>query len=51
MESQGRWNVNIMADFCWTLMRDIPEENRTEKRNQLHTAVVEKRIRQMRRTK
>jgi len=19
---QGRWNVNMMADYCWTLRRD-----------------------------
>ena len=22
---QGRWDSNTMADFCWALMRDIPE--------------------------
>jgi hypothetical protein len=24
-EYQGRWNVNIMGDYCWTLYREIPE--------------------------
>lgn len=22
---QGRWDSNMMADYCWSLMRDIPE--------------------------
>jgi hypothetical protein len=22
---QGRWNVNVMGDYCWTIHRDIPE--------------------------
>lgn len=22
---QGRWNVNMMADYCWSLKRDIPD--------------------------
>src|SRR6218665_486039 len=22
---QGRWDSNLMADYCWALMRDIPE--------------------------
>ena len=21
---QGRWNCNMMADYCWSLMRDVP---------------------------
>ena len=21
---QGRWNCNMMADYCWGLMRDVP---------------------------
>ena len=21
---QGRWNCNMMADYCWSLMRDAP---------------------------
>lgn len=23
---QGRWNVNMMADYCWSLTRDITED-------------------------
>ena len=22
---QGRWDSNMMADYCWALMRDFPE--------------------------
>jgi hypothetical protein len=22
---QGRWNVNLMGDYCWTLHRENPE--------------------------
>jgi len=22
---QGRWDVNMMADFCWTMKRDTPK--------------------------
>jgi hypothetical protein len=25
---QGRWNVNVMGDYCWTLHREIPETTR-----------------------
>ena len=21
---QGRWNINMMADYCWSLKRDMP---------------------------
>ena len=21
---QGRWNINMLADYCWCLKRDIP---------------------------
>jgi hypothetical protein len=28
---QGRWSVNMMGDYCWTLHREIPETSR--KRN------------------
>ena len=23
---QGQWNCNMMADYCWSLMRDVPYE-------------------------
>src|SRR5678815_125408 len=22
---QGKWDINMMADYCWSLMRDIPD--------------------------
>jgi hypothetical protein len=25
---QGRWNVKMMGDYCWTLHREIPETSR-----------------------
>ncbi|XP_077117201.1 uncharacterized protein LOC143773722 [Ranitomeya variabilis] len=24
---QGKWNASMLADYCWTLIRDVPEEN------------------------
>lgn len=51
MESryQGNWSVNMMADFCWTLKREVPEENRKRKRNPLHRSFEDKRVRYKRR--
>lgn len=40
---QGRWDENMMADFCWMLKRDMPKENR--KRKSLHRSFDEKRTR------
>ena len=25
---QGRWDENIMADYCWILKRDLPQNKR-----------------------
>jgi hypothetical protein len=30
---QGRWNVNMMGDYCWTLHREIPEISHKRKNN------------------
>jgi hypothetical protein len=30
---QGRWNVNMMGDYCWTLHREIPETSHNRKSN------------------
>jgi hypothetical protein len=30
---QGRWNVNMMGDCCWTLHRGIPETSHKRKSN------------------
>ena len=24
---QGRWDVSMMADYCWTLLRDRPDQD------------------------
>ena len=24
---QGRWTSSMLADYCWTLKRDVPEAN------------------------
>jgi hypothetical protein len=29
---QGRWNVNMTGDWCWTLHREIPETSHGGKR-------------------
>jgi histidinol dehydrogenase len=28
---QGRWNVNMMSDYCWTLHHKIPETSHKRK--------------------
>jgi hypothetical protein len=28
---QGRWNVNMMGGYCWTLHREIPETSHKRK--------------------
>ena len=30
---QGQWNVNMLADYCWTIIRDLPDSNHTRKSN------------------
>jgi hypothetical protein len=30
---QGRWNVNMMGDYCWALHCDIPETSHNRKSN------------------
>jgi hypothetical protein len=30
---QGRWNVNMIGDCCWTLHREIPETSHKRKSN------------------
>lgn len=42
---QGRWDVNMMADFCWMLKRDTKKEDRKRKQNLLHRSFDEKRTR------
>ena len=44
---QGRWNKNMLADYCWMLKRDIPEASgsRKNKRAPLRRSFENKRVR------
>lgn len=42
---QGRWDVSMMADYCWTLKRDCKPTERKRKRLPLHRSFEEKRMR------
>jgi len=42
---QGRWDENMMADFCWMLKRDTQKDNRKRKRNPLHRSFQQKKTR------
>ena len=42
---QRRWDVNMMADFCWMLKRDVQKNYRKRKRNPLNRSFDHKRIR------
>jgi hypothetical protein len=35
---QGRWDVNMMADYCWSIARDDPtrEHSRTSRTHKLY---------------
>jgi hypothetical protein len=24
---QGKWSVNMLSDYCWSIIRDVPETN------------------------
>ena len=41
---QGRWDVNMMADYCWMLKRDT-EKGIKRVRNPLHRSFEDKRVR------
>lgn len=41
---QGRWDVNMMADYCWTLKRESTE-NQKRNRSSLHRSFENKRTR------
>ena len=38
MESnyKGKWNASMMGDFCWILLRDIPEAKYTRSSKKIH---------------
>ena len=41
MESnyQGKWNPGMMGDFCWMLLRDIPEAKYTRSSKKTHCSL------------
>jgi len=47
---QGRWNVNMMADFCWMLKRESVDDNKKRKRNLLHRSFDNKRVKKSKRS-
>lgn len=38
---QGRWNINMLADYCWCLKRDLPAEE-THRRKSMKSAFLSK---------
>ncbi|KYM93378.1 hypothetical protein ALC62_16020 [Cyphomyrmex costatus] len=42
---QGRWDVNMLADFCWMLKRETQDQEMKGKRNPLNRSFEEKRTR------
>ena len=42
---QGRWDVNMMADFCWMLKKEVSLRGKKRKRKPLHRSFESKRIR------
>ena len=51
MESryQGRWDINMMSDFCWMLKRESNTGGKKRKRKPLHRSFDDKRIRKRKR--
>ena len=41
---QGKWDVNMMADFCWMLKRDTVSKRTKRKKNPLHRSFEERRV-------
>lgn len=42
---QGRWDINMLADYCWMLKRESVEKGKTRKENPLHRSFEKKRKR------
>ena len=42
---QGRWDINMLADYCWVLKRDKTTEELNLSRNQLRISFEIKRTR------
>jgi len=47
---QGRWGINMMADFCWMLKRESVVKGKKRKRNPLHRSFEDKRVRKHKRS-
>ncbi|XP_051168324.1 uncharacterized protein LOC127286076 [Leptopilina boulardi] len=47
---QGRWDVNMMADYSWMLKRDIVPGGTNLKRKPLHKSFEDKRVRYHKKT-
>ena len=45
---QGRWDVHMVADFCWLLKRDVAGESKKRKRNPLRRTFDDKGTRKRR---
>ena len=48
--SQNKWNINMIADFCWMLKRESVEDSKKRKRNPLHRSFYDKRVRKSKRS-
>ena len=42
---QGRWDINMSADYCWSLKRDLPSTSKKRKRNPLRRSFDNKIVR------
>jgi hypothetical protein len=38
--SQGKWNCAMLADYCWTLARDAPPWNRSDRKNEKNDMIL-----------
>lgn len=47
---QDRWDINMIADFCWVLKRESVVKGRKRKWNPLHRSFEDKRVRKHRRS-
>lgn len=47
---QGRWDINMMADFCWTLKRDMTPNKNKRQRRPLRRSFEDKKVRKRAKT-
>lgn len=48
---QGVWGVNMMADYCWSLKRDVNKDTANRRRRSLRRSFEEKQIRYHKRSR